>query len=156
TVLMLLSLGVFADPTKPEYEFTTKNKEDSITLVERDKQTVFVIKSKSGIGAGTIKLKAGEFPQEVVIRFEYVDRGGFTVLESFGLKAGRFQVLGSQGTSGAMRFYLTDDKGKFDTKAVTGTLNVAVEKRDKALEATLPANLLLGLRELDVSWIDAF
>ena len=49
-----------ADPTKPEYEFKLEKSEDTITATERDKQTVFVIKSKSGIGDGSIKLKAGE------------------------------------------------------------------------------------------------
>jgi hypothetical protein len=158
TSLLLLALAGMpvADPTKPEYEFALEKSGDSITLTDRGKQTVFVIKSKSGIGDGSIKLKSGEFPNEVVLRFEYVDRGDWKILEAFGLTAGRFHVAGSKSTSGAMRFYLADARGKVDEKNVTGTLNIAVKESDKGLEVYLPANLLLGVRELGLSWIDAF
>jgi hypothetical protein len=101
-----------------------------------------------------VLLTEGRWPRDVVLRMQYDKARGFAMLESFGLKTARLSVDGSQRASGAMEFYFLSPEGKAEAPA--GKVNVKVEARGGALEVTLPAHLLTGVKEVTFDWIDAF
>jgi len=110
---------------------------------------------KSGIGNGTITLKEGHWPKEVVLRFQHGKGQPFKGLEDFHLTTARFKVDGSQKKSKAMPFSLAGDDGKF-ADGPAGTLNVVVEETKDGMEVRLPANLLAGASNVKVEWVDFY
>src|SRR4051812_31309164 len=100
----------------PSYDFKLKKADDSITAAKDGDKTVFTITGKSGIGAGTITLKEGQWPKEVVLRFRYNDTDAFKTLEQIQLNTAKLKVSGSQKQSKAMPYFKADADGKFGDK----------------------------------------
>ncbi len=156
-LLLVVSLPLMAEP--PKYAFTLRKADDAITVKERDRRTVFVITSKSGIGGGTIKLTAGDWPSDVTLRFEYKDGlgNGFKMLETFSLTTDRLLVSGSHKQSGSLPFLLPDSAGEYvENQPAAGHLRVTIAPNAGALEVTLPAHLFVGSRQVTLVWIDAY
>src|SRR4051812_17779232 len=86
----------------PAYEFALKKADDAIAAAKDGDKVVFTVTGKSGIGGGTITLKEGQWPKEVVLRFQHGKGQPFKGLEDFHLTTARFKVDGSQKTSRAM------------------------------------------------------
>lgn len=143
-----------ADKDEAKVRFMLKKTEDSAEVRKEEKRTVLVMTSKSGIGEAAVTLAEGQWPRDVVLRFQYGKDAGFRNLEAFDLRTNRIQVSGSQRQSGNMELYFLSPGGK--AEAIAGRLNVKVEPRGGALEVTLPAHLLTGAKEVTFSWIDAF
>jgi hypothetical protein len=153
--LLLATAFVFADKDEAKYQFMLKKAaEDSVEVRTEKTRTVFVITSKSGIGEGIFTLSEGQWPRDVVLRFQSAKNNGFKNLESFHQDTNRLKVCGAQRQSGEMELHFTGPDGKVGD--VAGKLNIKVETRDGALEVTLPAFLLTGSKQAGFSWIDAF
>lgn len=155
TIAIMTALALPADTPETKYRFTLRKADDAIVAKPDGKLTVFVIKSKSGIGEGTIRLDSGNWPTHALIRFEYSRGEGFQMLESFTLDTDRIHVGGSKSESGKLGFSFVGPDGKGDG-GFAGTLDAKVEIRGGAIEVTLPPNLLTGTKELKIHWIDAF
>jgi hypothetical protein len=156
SVLCLAAAALQA--AEPAFKIQQSKPNDMITVRSDDKRTVVEIVSESGIGKATIERTDGPWPRDVTIRLRYKADKAFTTLEGFRLNAERIRVDGNSKSSGQMRFFLADAQGKFpsDEKSVAGSLNITVKPVDKALEVTLPANLLQGTRKIELEWIDFF
>ena len=151
----ILAAASAARASDPVYEFALKKGDDSITAARDGDKVVFTITGKSGIGNGTITLKEGHWPKEVVLRFQHGKGQPFKGLEDFHLTTARFKVDGSQKKSKAMPFSLAGDDGKF-ADGPAGTLNVVVEETKDGMEVRLPANLLAGASNVKVEWVDFY
>jgi hypothetical protein len=152
---VILATASAARASDPVYEFALKKGDDSIIAAKDGDKVVFTITGKSGTGNGTITLKEGQWPKEVVLRFQHGKGQPFKGLEDFHLTTARFKVDGSQKTSKAMPFSLAGDDGKF-AGGPAGTLNVAVEVTKDGLDVKLPANLLTGAGSVKIEWVDFF
>src|SRR5262249_39798301 len=158
----LASAGAFSF-AGPPCEIETKG---AIALRMERKQTVFVITSGRGIGDATMWLKSGQWPSDVILRFQYKEGSGFEMLESLGVTTDRFQIswAPSRDKEGLhkwgeqmMGFYLADAEGKFVKKGrATGYFLGKVEKTKRGVEVRLPANVFTGSKEVKIGWVDAF
>src|ERR1035438_9336574 len=142
---------------EPRYEFKLAKAGD-IAIVKEAKRTLFVVTSQRGIGGGTITLKAGQWPENVSLRFQYDKSKGFENLEKITLTTDRVHVAGELKSSGKFRFCFLDAKRThvvidLGARETAGSLNVPVVSRDGALEVTLPACLLIGSSRLELEWI---
>lgn len=159
TLALVLTMTATATAEPPRFEFKVVKQGDAIAAKERDKRTVFVVTSKTGIGGGEILLAAGDWPADVTLRFEYADGqgNGFKMLEDFSLATGRLRVAGSHKQSGAVPFYLADAAGQYaKDQPPAGHLRVTIDPKDGALEVTLPSHLLVGAKKVHLTWIDAY
>jgi len=146
---------------EPAYEYKLRKPADTILAIKEKTRTVFVVTSPSGIGDGSIKLKSGPWPENVTFRFVGSDGKAFSNLERIDLTTDRLRVEGNLKLSGKFRFCFLDAKktpaaiepGKRES---AGMLNVVVEKRADAFEVTLPACLLIGSTQVELSWVDEF
>ena len=152
---LVLSGGKDPAPTEPVYEFQklVKGKLEFVAVKEKDR-TVFVVTHPFGMGGGIIKLKAGQWPDNVVLRFQ-----GFTGLENIRITTDRIYAEGSHHRSGDFPFFFLDAKGQMpfeviDDKRATGRLKILVETRDGSVEVTLPKHLLAGSGQIRLNWID--
>jgi hypothetical protein len=145
--------------TEPRYQHWAEG--DSVTVVTEGKRTVFVISNQYGIGGVTIRLKTGQWPREIALRFQHEKGKGFHKVESFALTTDRLQAAGRlvDGTD-HLSFSLRNAEGTFDDgtggRVISGTVNIRGEKGKDGIEAKLPANLLVGSKEVTISWIDVF
>ena len=90
---IVFALAAIAAPSKPEFTFSDFSwKEDTIRATLNKERVVFTVVSLSGIGRGTINLKAGNWPKEIVILLTYSDSEGFQNLENFRLKTARIRA----------------------------------------------------------------
>src|SRR5262245_62148709 len=101
----LATLVLAADSTEAKYRFTFKKNEDAVVVMQERNRTIFLIKSQSGIGVGSIRLDSGQWPTHAVLRFEYARGNGFQMLESFILQTDRIHVSGAKSDSGKMEFH---------------------------------------------------
>lgn len=159
TGLILASLaiggGKEVKSAEPAYEFKLHRPGDSAVAVKEANRTVFVVTSPSGIGQGAVILKAGQWPENVTLRFQRKQAEGLGNLEHFGLKTDRISTQGDLKSSGKFDFGFLDAKGKSGAeRRSAGVLNVVVESRDDALDVTLPARMLVGSTQVEFSWID--
>jgi hypothetical protein len=163
-ILVALALGGGKGPqaVEPVYEFSLK-KEGRIDAAREKERTVFLVTSPRGIGQAGIKLKAGSWPEIVTLRFQYVNEEdkGFANLEQIWITTDRIHTEGSLKASGQFAFLFLDGRRQKpvqmpDDRRAAGVLRVRVEQRNGAVEVTLPAHLLTGSTQLDLSWIDAF
>ena len=154
SLLILTSLVFSLADDEPKYQFALRKAQDAIEVKKDEKRTLFIITSQTGIGDGSVTLTEGRWPRDIVLRLRYDKERGFNMLESFTLATERFQVSGSQRTSGKMELYFLSPEGK--AEALTGHVNVIVQERAGALEVTLPAHLLAGTKAVKFGWIDAF
>lgn len=145
-------------PATPAYEFKLQKAEDSGAVKTDEKRTLLVVTSASGIGSATVALPSGKWPKRITLRFEYLKGRGFDVLEGFNMTTARFQIQGAaRPGQSRMPFHLLDGDGKADAgEAPAGELNVVVERRQGALEISLPPNLFTGSKEVRVGWIDFY
>jgi len=148
------TLVVAAEDAAPVYDFILKKPADKIEIVSEKDQTIFVIRCPSGIGGGSIKLKSGSWPENVVLRFQHGDKKGFTNLEKIVLTTDRLQIEGNLKSSGKFDVHFRNAKGKPGKSA--GVLVIPVERRPNGIEVTLPANLLLGTGQVELSWVNEF
>ncbi|WP_020470804.1 hypothetical protein [Zavarzinella formosa] len=152
---LALGGGTEAKAAEPVYEFKLDKPEDSATVVKEAKRTVFVVTSPNGIGQGTIILKAGQWPENVTLRFQRARGKGISKFEHFSLTTDRVSAQGELKLSDKLDFDFLDAKGKSGAdRRSAGVLNVVVESRDDALDVTLPTCLLIGSPRLELSWID--
>ena len=162
TSIILVATALAALPAEPKraeppYQFECKKPKDTITVRKEKSRTVFRVTSKDhGIGGATMSLKRGQWPAQVTLRFE-----GFSNLEEFRLETDRITVSGSIKTSGHMLFAFVGADGDVPVvepgaAAPAGELDVRVERRDGAVEVTLPVNLLVGSRKVTFDWVQAF
>jgi multidrug efflux system membrane fusion protein len=153
---------VHDDPPQPTFEFKPSKPGDSVAVRTEGKRTVLVISSKTGIGGLTIRLKGGEWPREVSLRFQYDQGKGFHNLESFTLTTDRLWVGGKlSGEAEQLPFSFRNAAGEIEKDAtgsqvISGSLRLRVQKGKEGIEATLPANLFVGSKEVTLGWIDAF
>jgi hypothetical protein len=166
TALILASIACCGaeEPKRvaPSYEFHAA-KENSVVAAKDRGRTVFVVTNPFGIGRAGIKLKAGQWPSRVTLRFQRSGEkgGGFTNLEHIEITTERVHCVGSLGASGRFDFGFLDDKGQKPREVLgpdwsAGRLRVRVEQRDGAIEVTLPPHLLAESSRLEVYWIDAY
>jgi hypothetical protein len=158
TGLLLASLALSGgnEPivAEPAYEFhkLVKGELKIVAVKERDR-TVFVVSHPFGMGEAVIKLKAGQWPDHVVLRFQ-----GFKALENIRIKTDRIYAEGSHHQSGDFPFFLLDAKGHKPSgdKDRAGSLKILVEKLDGSVVVILPTHLLAGSGQVRVSWIDCY
>lgn len=116
TGLILASLAVGggkeAGAAEPAYEFKLHGPADSAAAVKEANRTVFVVTCPSGIGEGTIVLKAGQWPENVTLRFQRARAKGLGKLEHLGLKTARVSAQGDLKSSGKFDFSFLDAQGK--------------------------------------------
>lgn len=110
----------------------TRKQEDTASAAQEDGVMVVVITSRSGIGSMTLVSQGRDWPAKVRVRLQYEDGRPFRSLEMFGAALGR----------GAGK-----DAQKVDHRIVKSPRGVSVE-------LSLPEGE--GLRELKLSWIDAY
>jgi multidrug efflux pump subunit AcrA (membrane-fusion protein) len=139
---------------EPTFGFQFRKVGDAIDVVKEPKRTLLVVTSESGIGDATILLKAGQWPENVTIRFQHGKGKGFESLEEIRLTTERVQVEGSKKLSGKFGFSFLDAQRK--PAQAAGVLDVPVAVRDGAIEVTLPACLFIGSSEVRLKWVDAF
>jgi hypothetical protein len=164
SILASLAHGGSGDPkaAEPTYEFKLIEG-NSIVAAKGKDRTVFVVTNPFGIGQAGIKLKAGQWPATISLRFQYRQEkgGGFTNLEHIRVTTDRIHPEGSLKASGQFAFGFLEGKGQkpfevLDDRWTAGQLRVLVEERDGALEVTLPPSLLAGSTQIEVYWIDAY
>jgi hypothetical protein len=160
----LLSLVSVAG-AEPSYEFKLRKAADTIVAVKEKERTVILVTSPGGIGQGTITLKAGQWPENVTLRLQHDKGKPFANLERIDLTADRIRVEGNLKSSGQFKFCFLDakrtpvaiDQGTpSNARAPAGTMNVRVEKRDHGMDVVLPACLLIGSAQVELSWVDAY
>jgi hypothetical protein len=161
-VLSLALTGGDKQPksVEPAYEFKLKKPADRIDVGKAEKGVLFNVTSATGIGEGTITLKAGQWPKHVTLRFMHGDKG-FKNLERVHLASDRMQIEGDKKSSGKFRFFFLDAKQtpvgtEKPAREPAGVLNVTVQERNGAVEVTLPANLLIGSSEVRLQWVNEF
>jgi hypothetical protein len=164
TGLLLASLVVGgtedSSVAQPTYEFELRPKEIKIVVVKEKDRTVFLV-TNLNVGEVTIKLKGGQWPDKVSLRFQDKDEKVKPGLEHIRITTDRLYVEGSHHLSGNFPFFFLDAKGKkpfevIDDHRASGRLKIVVERRDGAVEVTLPTNLLAGSSQLNVSWIGCY
>lgn len=157
-----LLLCVNMATASPTYQFkTTKRPDpkqtDSIAVLNEEKRTVFVVTSPFGIGNATISLASGSWPKNITLKFQYDKSRGFYELEGLDLTTARMQAKGGIHYSGKMPFYFADDKGIFNPgESSAGEVAVLIERRNGAIEATLPPYFLSGSKELKIFWVNVY
>lgn len=151
-VIALLSIALYiatayASAGNPTYSFTLHKPEDSIAVRIHNQRTVFVITSESGIGKAEVKLKAGQWPEHVSLRFQYHDGRGFQSLEGFTLTTAHLRVHGGMDrTSGTFR----------PDRELSDSPQVSTQQRAGAVEVDVPADFLRGSHHIHFEWIDAY
>jgi hypothetical protein len=159
---VVLSLWMQTAMGSPGYQYqfsktTNSSPSDSIQFIQADQRTTIQITHAFGIGAATLSLKAGHWPRDILLRFQYDQTRGFSMLENLEITTTRFQLYGNPTTSGKLPFRLPDAAGLFPKgDVVAGEMNVLVENRNRAIEVTLPAHLFTGSRTVKLAWIDAY
>jgi hypothetical protein len=154
TALCIASPTVKAD--EPKYDFQAGRRGETVEVRVDGKQTVFAITGKGPVGAVTIRLKEGDWPQNIVLRLN-----GFDNVESFTATSDRVTFGGEQGLSNGgvlalsrkLPFRFANAKGEFEKGKNAGTLDVIIEKSKDALDFKLPANVFTGSREVKLAWV---
>jgi hypothetical protein len=163
--IAFLSLALAGGEKQPEaapaFEITLKKKADRIDVGKAGQGTLFNVTSASGIGDGTIALKAGQWPEHITLRFIHAADKGFTNLERLNVVTDRMQIEGDLKSTGKFRFFFLNAKRapvgtEKPARASAGTLNVTVQQRNGAIEVTLPACLLIGSNEMRLQWVNEF
>jgi hypothetical protein len=143
-----------------QYQFTKplhSSPSDSIQFIQADQRTIIQISHAFGIGSATISLKSGHWPRTIVLRFQYDQTRGFSMLENLEITTTRLQLYGNPIISEKLSFRLPDAAGIFPKgDVVAGEMNVWVEQRNRAMEVTLPAHLFTGSQTVKLAWIDAY
>ena len=159
-IVALLTPTIRADdkPAAPTFKIECKKPADSIAISPEAKRTIIVVTSEMGIGGATIDLKSGEWPANVVIRFQYARGGRFKMLEHFELNGGRWKIAGEMHDSGKLPLQFANAEGKFDRVRPAGLVSSMCESKakDPGIEVTLPANSLGGSKQIHLDWIDAY
>ena len=102
---------------EPRYEFKAGMRGESVEVRLEGKHTVFAISGKGAVGAVTIRLKDGKWPDDIVLRLNKFDN-----VESFSVTTGRITFGGQSGLSGGgikifsrkMAFRFPNGEGKFE------------------------------------------
>jgi hypothetical protein len=143
---------------EPAFDFKFRKPADSIAVVKQAKRTLLVVTSASGIGDATITLKAGQWPDDIAVRFQYGKDKGFDNLEQIEITTDRVHARGSKKLSEKFPFVFLDAKRNTAPieREPSGVLNVRVTVRDGAIEVSLPTYLLIGSGEVRLHWTDAF
>ena len=157
-VLITMALWVgsgIARPDEPQYEFKAGKRGESVEVRVEGKHTVFAISGKGAVGAVTIGLKDGQWPDDIVLRLNKFDN-----VESFSVTTDRITFGGQVGLSSGgikafsrkMAFRFPNNKGKFEDGPSAGTLDVVVETGKEGLDFKLPTNVFAGSRKVQISW----
>jgi hypothetical protein len=142
---------------QPSYEYEVKLKEITIAAVKEKDRTVFLV-TNFNVGEAIIKLKGGQWPDKVSLRFQDKDEKAKPGLEHIRITTDHLYAEGSHHLSGNFPFFFLDAKRKkpfevIDDRRVSGRLKILVERHDGTVEVTLPTNLLAGSSQLHVYWI---
>jgi hypothetical protein len=161
TGLLLASLALSGgnEPVaaEPAYEFHKLVKgELKIVAVKEKDRAVFVVDHPFGMGEAAIKLKGGQWPENVVLRFQR-----FKGLEKLAIASDRIYTEGSHHCSGEFPFFFMDASGQMpfeviDEKRATGKLKILVEQRDGNMDVILPKHFLAGSGQIRMNWIDLY
>jgi hypothetical protein len=155
-VALVIGSAAAEEKSAPTFKIQCRKANDSVTVVPEKERMLLKVNSEMGIGTATIELKSGEWPATVTFQFRYPDHG-FKYLSSFELSNGRMKLSGSVDEADKMPLRLADAEGKFDYKAEpAGHLTFHAEKKDTGIEVTLPANLLIGSKQIQLQWIDLY
>lgn len=76
------SRNVSAQDSKPEFRVTVKNKDDKITILDENSQTVIEIHSDIGIGSATFELVSGTMPDTLLLRLHLIGLEDLRVISS--------------------------------------------------------------------------
>lgn len=123
---------------------------------------VYVVTSPGGIGSARLTAVAGNFPRDVILRFEYGPERGFSRLEGFDLRTERLRASGYVKETAELQFWFLDPREKVAAGSESspvppaGVLRPGCAVRRGALELTLPAHLLQDSRTVQLSWVDAY
>jgi hypothetical protein len=158
-ILIAILFGIAsrtAQANPPKYEFKSGKYEESVEVRVEDKHTVFAISGKLPVGGITIRLTEGDWPRDVILRLNKFDN-----VESFSATTDRLTCGGQRGfSSGGVKafsrmlpFRFPNSKGEFEDGPCTGTLDVVIEQGNEGLDFKLPTNLLVGAREVRISWL---
>jgi hypothetical protein len=165
SLLLLMAAALSGGAPEAAYEYKLEKAADTVVARTEGKRTVFTIASSTGIGGATIRLKAGEWPHDILLRLQYTAGKPFTSLESFGITTDRLWAGGAMRDSEQVLFSFRNAKGELERDAreapgghyvTSGTLRIRVEPGKEGVDITLPANLLAGSRQVSLGWIDAF
>ncbi|CDI03552.1 hypothetical protein BN873_590002 [Candidatus Competibacter denitrificans Run_A_D11] len=130
---------------------------DSVVAFTERKKLVVLVTDSHGIGRATLFLVSGQWPETATLKFRYGPNRGFHSLENLVITTNRLQIQSSGSTAAKMPFYFADVQGQFhlsDTAA--GELTVSINQQPEALEVELPAYTLVGSRQVEIAWIDAY
>jgi hypothetical protein len=159
-IALFLSIHTAIGSPVYQYQFIKplhSSPSDSIQFIQADQRTIIQISHAFGIGSAMISLRSGHWPRTVVLRFQYDQTRGFSMLENLEITTTRLQLYGNPTISGKLPFRLSDAAGIFPKDdVVAGEMNVLVEKRNRAMEVTLPAHVFTGSQTVKLAWIDAY
>jgi hypothetical protein len=136
----------------------------TLTATNQDGRGVFTIRGGLGIGEATIRLSAGTWPEEIILR-AYL--GG---LESLKISTGNVTLAASVlSHSGKVLLHLDRDGKEGPQLGQVSPYWMEIKARDADgkgvsglppqggwFEMAIPNALLVGARELKVSWIDFY
>ena len=130
---------------------------DSVVALTEKSRLVVLVTDSHGIGRATLSVVSGQWPAKTTLKFRYSAERGFHSLENLLITTDRLQIQTSGSTAGKMPFYFADAQGRFHTdEAAAGELHVALNQYPQTLEVELPAYTLLGSRQVEIAWIDAY
>lgn len=170
-VLSSVALAEGGKPAPPKLAVEMNKPEDTFFVRRSAERTVYVIKCPSGIGGAKITKKEGDWPRNVILRFQYDDERPYHRFESFGIRTDRMEISTSitlKLEKGAQTpvpvkfpYRLVDAKGTSKPAdkggiPASGVLEGTVQLKASGLEISLPPECLVDSKTLNVGWIDAF
>ena len=156
------SRSASAQDSKPGFTITSKNADDTITVLDENSLTVIDIRSPTGIGSARLELVSGSMPDALLIRLH------ITGLEEFQLVSAQDTV--SASLSSGEVFNITNERVLFlntevpigslhplwmDIEIASSSRNIPLE--DGYFEITVPRQFMrkAGI-SFEIKWIDFY
>lgn len=160
---LTLSMAFADDATPPKFEWKLKKPQDRIETKLDGDGVVFVLKSETHIGEGSVALTAGAWPKRVVLRL--LD---FPALEGFSAENGVLKLEPRLGFDQDHADFAFDKTGHATEQADQAVFQLHIRRIDpkavdpkstdaKYIEVELPPNFLpIAGKPLSLHWIDAY
>jgi hypothetical protein len=148
-ILGALLFSVADDPTS-RLEVTLRKPQDKIEIKISAERAVISVLSESGIGGAQMKLAAGKWPKEVVLKLALKE------LEGFNAECGDLRIHTGLGHDKPEVFHRAADGTWKEAKAEDRHV-VKIGRADGRIEVVLPAVLFTDERKaVSVQWIDYY
>jgi hypothetical protein len=156
------SRNASAQDSKPEFQLTTKNPGDTLTILDENSRAVIDIQSETGIGSASLELVSGTMPDTLLLRLHLAG------LEEFQLRSKQDAV--SASLSGGGLFELTNESVLFSqTEIPIGAIHplwmdIRIVSESKSIplkagyfEVTIPPEFIRRAGgSFEIHWIDFY